>query len=294
MPVMFPPPPWPLESGTVAGTGAGGDDYIAKALPPRGAGEPGFGTCSAGTAAGTKPLAPGSHIRVDAARGVVTKDGRELPLSPWSTGCILLFYAAIPGVVLSAAARILDEIWDLAGDFVTDNTLTVYMKRLRDKIEPDPQNPTLIRTIRGRGYKARGLPMKFLRDRELHVQLLLLLPLTMAAAGGWAFSRSHRSRAPWPWGFAPCLPWCFLGSAWEALPDHGGLVPGPGPDSPRGVRRGPGRAYDEGAGPFSTASSPSLLTRLRETGGPAAGDRRIKWPRFWPTSPTRSGRPSRP
>lgn len=71
---------------------------------------------------------------------------------PWSTGCSSCF-AAIPGWVLSRS-RILDEIWDLAGDFVTDNTLTVYMKRLRDKIEPDPQNPTLIRTIRGQGYKA--------------------------------------------------------------------------------------------------------------------------------------------
>ena len=66
---------------------------------------------------------------------------------------LLLLFCSNPGVVLSRS-RILDEIWDLAGDFVTDNTLTVYMKRLRDKIEPDPQNPTLIRTIRGQGYKA--------------------------------------------------------------------------------------------------------------------------------------------
>lgn len=54
--------------------------------------------------------------------------------------------------------RILDEIWDLAGAFVTDNTLTVYIKRLRDKIEPDPQNPTLIRTVRGQGYLAGDAP----------------------------------------------------------------------------------------------------------------------------------------
>ena len=115
------------ESSTVAGLELGGDDYIAKPLR----------------------LGP---IRVDAARGVVTKDGRELPLSPLEYRLLLLF-CSNPGVVLSRS-RILDEIWDLAGDFVTDNTLTVYMKRLRDKIEPDPQNPTLIRTIRGQGYKA--------------------------------------------------------------------------------------------------------------------------------------------
>ena len=67
----------------------------------------------------------------------------------------MLLFLSNPGVVLSRS-RILDEIWDLAGDYVTDNTLTVYIKRLRDKIEPDPQNPTLIRTIRGLGYKAEG------------------------------------------------------------------------------------------------------------------------------------------
>ena len=100
---------------------------------------------------GTGPLRLGP-IRVDAARGVVTKDGRELPLSPREYRLLLLF-CSNPGVVLSRS-RILDEIWDLAGDFVTDNTLTVYMKRLRDKIETDPQNPTLNRTIRGQGYKA--------------------------------------------------------------------------------------------------------------------------------------------
>ena len=50
-------------------------------------------------------------------------------------------------------SRLLDEIWDIAGELVNDNTLTVYIKRLRDKIEDDPQNPRIIRTIRGLGYK---------------------------------------------------------------------------------------------------------------------------------------------
>lgn len=38
------------------------------------------------------------------------------------------------------------------GDFVNDNTLTVYIKRLRDKIEADPLNPQFIKTVRGVGY----------------------------------------------------------------------------------------------------------------------------------------------
>ena len=48
---------------------------------------------------------------------------------------------------------LLEEIWDIAGDFVNDNTLTVYIKRLRDKIEEDPQKPNIIKTVRGLGYK---------------------------------------------------------------------------------------------------------------------------------------------
>ena len=50
--------------------------------------------------------------------------------------------------------RILREIWDLSGDFESDNTLTVYIKRLREKIEDDPRNPQIIRTVRGLGYRA--------------------------------------------------------------------------------------------------------------------------------------------
>jgi two-component system response regulator VicR len=50
--------------------------------------------------------------------------------------------------------QLLEGLWDIAGDFVTDNTLSVYIKRLREKIETDPQNPSIIQTIRGLGYKA--------------------------------------------------------------------------------------------------------------------------------------------
>ncbi|MBQ4297823.1 MAG: winged helix-turn-helix domain-containing protein, partial [Clostridia bacterium] len=54
---------------------------------------------------------------------------------------------------LLSRERLLDEIWDAAGDFVNDNTLTVYIKRLREKIEDDPASPSVIRTVRGLGYR---------------------------------------------------------------------------------------------------------------------------------------------
>lgn len=50
-------------------------------------------------------------------------------------------------------SKLLEDIWDVTGDFVNDNTLTVYIKRLREKIETDPQNPDIIKTVRGIGYK---------------------------------------------------------------------------------------------------------------------------------------------
>ena len=49
--------------------------------------------------------------------------------------------------------QLLESIWDVSGDFVNNNTLTVYIKRLREKIEDDPQNPLIIKTVRGLGYQ---------------------------------------------------------------------------------------------------------------------------------------------
>jgi len=50
--------------------------------------------------------------------------------------------------------QILESLWDVAGNYINDNTLTVYVKRLREKLGDDPQEPKLIRTMRGLGYKA--------------------------------------------------------------------------------------------------------------------------------------------
>ncbi len=48
--------------------------------------------------------------------------------------------------------QLLEGIWDVSGEFVNDNTLTVYMKRLREKLEEDPTQPSLLKTVRGLGY----------------------------------------------------------------------------------------------------------------------------------------------
>ena len=64
---------------------------------------------------------------------------------------ILLILFQNKGMVLSRE-KLLEAIWDVAGDFVNDNTLTVYIKRLREKIEKEPAKPEIIKTIRGMGY----------------------------------------------------------------------------------------------------------------------------------------------
>ena len=49
--------------------------------------------------------------------------------------------------------EILANIWDTDQEYVNDNTLTVYIKRIREKIEDDPTNPKIILTVRGVGYR---------------------------------------------------------------------------------------------------------------------------------------------
>lgn len=91
------------------------------------------------------------ELKADTVRGLVYKNNVELTLSALEYRLLLLFLSN-QGIVLTRS-RLLDELWDMAGEFVNDNTLTVYIKRLREKIEADPAHPEYIKTIRGLGYK---------------------------------------------------------------------------------------------------------------------------------------------
>lgn len=90
-------------------------------------------------------------IRIHTAEGKVFKRGKEVLLTALEYRLLLIF-ANNKGQVLTRS-QLLERLWDVAGDFVNDNTLTVYIKRLREKLEDDPQNPTIILTVRGLGYK---------------------------------------------------------------------------------------------------------------------------------------------
>lgn len=91
------------------------------------------------------------NIRINTLEGKVYKNGDEVLLTALEYRLLLIFANHI-GQVLSRN-QLLERIWDVAGEFVNDNTLSVYIKRLREKLEDNPQEPKLILTVRGLGYK---------------------------------------------------------------------------------------------------------------------------------------------
>ncbi len=137
------------EYSTVTGFDLGADDYIPKPFRPR-------ELISriknilrlTGSIGAVIQL---GDITVDTIKGTAARNGKDLYLSALEYRLLLTFINN-RGAVLSRN-QLLESIWDIAGEFVNDNTLTVYIKRLRDKIENDPQNPLIIKTVRGMGYK---------------------------------------------------------------------------------------------------------------------------------------------
>ena len=140
------------EFSVVTGLDMGADDYISKPFRPR---ELVSRIRSVLRRAGQRQsvLSLGD-LTVDTDKGMVTRAGKEVYLSALEYRLFLVFLNN-RGQVLTRD-KLLDEIWDSAGDYVGDNTLTVYIKRLREKIETDPQNPAFIKTVRGIGYRLEG------------------------------------------------------------------------------------------------------------------------------------------
>ncbi len=140
------------EYSVVTGLDMGADDYISKPFRPR---ELVSRIRSVLRRTGKRQSVIFlGNLMIDTNKGTVTRNGQDVYLSALEYRLLLVFLNN-RGQVLTRD-KLLEEIWDCAGDYVGDNTLTVYIKRLREKIEADPQNPTLIKTIRGLGYKLEG------------------------------------------------------------------------------------------------------------------------------------------
>lgn len=141
------------EVSIIRGLDLGGDDYITK---PFRLGE----LCSRIRAqlrrTGTnnqqnKDLLVCGEIAIDFMGCRVLQSGRALEL----TGAeyrLLCLLVRNEGIVVTRE-RILEELWDSAADFVDDNTLSVYIRRLREKVEDDPSHPQHLTTVRGYGYQ---------------------------------------------------------------------------------------------------------------------------------------------
>lgn len=137
------------EASVVTGLNMGANDYITKPFRPREL------IARIGAALRKSGRSPSAFeicgLHVDMASGIVKKDDNEVFLSPLEYRLLLVFISNPKSII--TRSRLLDELWDAAGEFVNDNTLTVYIKRLREKIENNSQSPQIILTIRGMGYR---------------------------------------------------------------------------------------------------------------------------------------------
>ena len=132
------------EACTVTGFELGADDYISKPFRPR---ELVARMKNAMRRQRKVSALRLGTLRLEPERGTVTRGGTELQLSALEYRLLLVFITNKEQLL--TRDRLIDELWSASGEFVSDNTLTVYIKRLREKIGED-----LIVTVRGMGYKA--------------------------------------------------------------------------------------------------------------------------------------------
>lgn len=140
------------EGSVVMGLDIGGDDYITKPFRIR---ELQSRIRSVLRRSGKKhednQVLHYGDVEVNISEGKVRKKGEDLFLTALEYRLFLTLINNEGHVI--TRNQLLESIWDVSGEFVNDNTLTVYIKRLREKIEDDPQNPTIIKTERGLGYR---------------------------------------------------------------------------------------------------------------------------------------------
>lgn len=142
-----------LETSIVMGLDMGADDYITKPFKAREL----ISRINNALRKRNKTtnLIKFKNITVDLNGARVLKDNKDVFLTALEYKIVLTFFLN-PNIVFTRE-KILADIWDVNEEYVNDNTLTVYIKRIREKLEEDPTNPKIIITVRGLGYKLGDL-----------------------------------------------------------------------------------------------------------------------------------------
>src|SRR6201998_3011647 len=142
------------ESDRVAGLESGADDYVTKPFSPRELTLRVQAVLRRARAAGTAAVAAPQPVRsgpleVDVAARRARSDGRELDLTVREFD-LLAFFVSHPGRAFTRA-QLLEHVWGWSvGDL---STITVYVRRLRDKVEREPASPAQLQTVWGVGYR---------------------------------------------------------------------------------------------------------------------------------------------
>ena len=145
-------------SDRIRGLDLGADDYMAKPFSPQELVSRVKAVLRRSSEAAPLPGLPGQvlafdGLRLDEASRTVTLDGRDIPLTTKEFD-LLWFFARHPHQVFTRT-QLLDHVWGY--EFYGDpSTVTVHIRRLREKIERDPSQPRYVLTVWGIGYKFEG------------------------------------------------------------------------------------------------------------------------------------------
>ena len=136
------------EDDIVRGIDLGADDYIVKPFSMR---ELTSRIKNAIKRKNGSEVIAIKNILFDGQNNVILKNGKPVDLTALEYRILTILLENIKKIV--TREYLLERIWDISSNFVNDNTLTVYIKRIREKIEDDPNSPKIIKTVRGMGYK---------------------------------------------------------------------------------------------------------------------------------------------
>lgn len=141
-----------LETTTVKALDMGADDYVTKPFKMRELVSRINSVLRRTQKNDSKGTISIQNITINLNDASVYKNGEKIFLTALEYKILLIMFQH-PETVFTRDT-ILADIWDTNEEYVNDNTLTVYIKRIREKIEEDPTNPKIIVTVRGLGYKA--------------------------------------------------------------------------------------------------------------------------------------------